>query len=309
MRVLVTDPLSAAGLAVLRARHDVVEAPLPPDELVKEIGGYDALVVRSATKVTRPVLLAGTRLKVVGRAGVGVDNIDVVAAKERGIVVVNAPSAPTNAVAELALGQMLALARRIVPGTVGIREGRWEKSKLEGIELSGKTLGLLGLGRIGSRVAELSRAFGMRALCYDPYITDEKARAAGVVRVASVESLVAESDFVSVHVALTPETRHLVGAKLLARFRPGSYLLNLSRGGVVDEAALVRALDEGRLAGAALDVFEKEPPGAAPIAQHPLVVATPHLGASTAEAQEAAGRIVAEDVVRVLDGTKPEFAV
>ena len=309
-RILVTDPLAPeAAQALRKAGHEVDERKLTPEELLKEIPKYDALLVRSETKVTKAVLGVGDRLKVVGRAGVGVDNIDVPAAKERGVVVVNAPLAATNAVAELTLAHMLALARQIPRADQGTKEGKWEKKALMGTELQGKTLGLVGVGRIGGRVAELCRAFGMRVVAYDPYVSQEKAREMGATLVQSPADVVSQADFVSVHVPLTPETKHLVNAALLSRFKPNAYILNVARGGIVDEAALCEALKAGRLAGAGLDTFETEPLKESPLAALPNVVLTPHLGASTHEAQTKAGLMVAEEVRKVLAGEKPEFRV
>ena len=309
-RVLVTDPLDPAAASALRkAGHEVVEQKMTPEELLREIPKYDALLVRSETKVTKAVLNVGDRLKVVGRAGVGVDNIDTAAAKERGVVVVNAPLAATNAVAELTLAHMLALARQIPRADAGTREGKWEKKALMGVELQGKTLGLIGVGRIGGRVAELCRAFGMRVVAYDPYVSPEKAREMGATLVQTPGEVAEQADFVSVHVPLTPETKHLVGADLLARFKPTAYLLNVARGGIVDEKALHDALKAGRLAGAGLDTFEQEPLKETPLAALPNVVFTPHLGASTHEAQAKAGLMVAEDVRKVLGGEKADFRV
>ncbi|HEX2021350.1 MAG TPA: hydroxyacid dehydrogenase [Candidatus Thermoplasmatota archaeon] len=309
-RILATDPLDPAAAESLRkAGHEVVERKLAPDELLREIAQYDALLVRSETKVTRAVIGVADRLKVVGRAGVGVDNIDIAAAKERGVAVVNAPLAATNAVAELTLAHMLSLARALPRADASTRAGRWEKKGLQGVELSGRTLGLVGVGRIGARVAELAKAFGMRVVVYDPYVSAEKAREIGVTKVATAEEAVAQADFVSLHVPLTPETRNMVDAKLLARFRKGAFLLNLARGGLVDEKALHDAVASGHLGGAALDVFETEPLKETPLAALPNVHFTPHLGASTTEAQVKAGLQVAEQVRRVLAGEPAEHRV
>ena len=309
-RVLVTDPLDPTAVQALRkAGHEVEERKLTPEELLKAIPAYDALLVRSETKVTKAVLGVADKLKVVGRAGVGVDNIDVTAAKERGVAVVNAPLAATNAVAELTLAHMLSLARQLPRADQTTREGKWEKKGLMGVELSGRTLGLLGVGRIGGRVAELCKAFGMKVVVYDPYVSAERARELGATVARTPDELVAQADFVSVHVPLTPETKHLVNAPLLAKFKKGSYLLNCSRGGIVDEKALADAIASKHLAGAALDTFETEPLKETPLAQHPNVHFTPHLGASTHEAQAKAGLMVAEQVRKVLAGETAEFRV
>lgn len=309
-RILVTDPLDgSAVLALRKAGHEVEERKLTPEELLKAIPAYDALLVRSETKVTKAVLGVADNLKVVGRAGVGVDNIDVPAAKERGVAVVNAPMAATNAVAELTLAHMLSVARQLPRADRSTREGKWEKKGLMGVELSGRTLGLLGVGRIGGRVAELARAFGMRIAVFDPYVSPERARELGAIQARSAEDLVAESDFVSVHVPLTPETKHVVNAELLSKFKRGAFLLNCSRGGIVDEKALFEAVSSGQLGGAALDTFETEPLKETPLATLPNVHFTPHLGASTQEAQAKAGLMVAEQVRKVLAGEKAEFRV
>ncbi|HVM44691.1 MAG TPA: hydroxyacid dehydrogenase [Candidatus Thermoplasmatota archaeon] len=309
-RILVTDPLDPAAAAALRkAGHEVEERKLTPDELLRVIPPYDALLVRSETKVTKAVLGVADNLKVVGRAGVGVDNIDVTAAKERGVAVVNAPLAASNAVAELTLAHMLALARQIPRADRSTKEGRWEKKALMGIELQGRTLGLLGVGRIGGRVAELCKAFGMSVVVYDPYVSAERAAELGVTKVETPAEVVEQADFVSVHVPLTPETKHLVNADLLKQAKKGSCFLNLSRGGVIDEKALHEALASGQLGGAGLDVFETEPLKESPLAALPNVVFTPHVGASTQEAQSKAGLMVAEQVRKVLAGEKAEFRV
>lgn len=309
-RILVTDPLAPAAAAALRkAGHEVEERKLTPDELLRAIPEYDALLVRSETKVTKAVLGVADKLKVVGRAGVGVDNIDVVAAKERGVAVVNAPLAATNAVAELTLAHMLVLARQVARADRSTKEGKWEKKGLMGIELGGRTLGLLGVGRIGGRVAQLCLAFGMRVVVYDPYVDASRARELGATKLDTPGEVVARSDFVSVHVPLTPETKHLVGAELLKQFKKGSFVLNVARGGVVDEKALFDAIQSGQIGGAGLDTFETEPLKESPLAALPNVVFTPHLGASTIEAQEKAGTMVAEQVRKLLAGEKVEFRV
>lgn len=309
-RILVTDPLDpAAAQALRKAGHEVVEKKLTPDELLREIPSYDALLVRSETKVTKAVLGVADNLKVVGRAGVGVDNIDTAAAKERGVAVVNAPLAATNAVAELTLAHMLALARQVPRADGTTRAGKWDKKSLMGVELSGRTLGLLGVGRIGGRVAELCRAFGMRVVVYDPYVSAEKARELGVTQVGTPVEVVQQSDFVSVHVPLTAETKHLVNKDLLAEFKKGAFILNVARGGIIDEKALHDALVSGHLGGAGLDTFETEPLKETPLAALQNVVFTPHLGASTQEAQAKAGVMTAEQVRKVLAGEKAEFRV
>ncbi len=311
MKVLVTDPLAPEAVETLRkSGHEVDARKATPEELLKIIKDYDALLVRSETKVTKAVIESGSRLKVVGRAGVGVDNIDVEAARAKGVAVVNAPLAATNAVAELTLAHMLALARNLHKADATMKAGQWEKKGLRGVELQGRTLGLIGVGRIGGRVAELARAFGMRVAFYDPYVPREREASVGGSKVDRVDDLVASADFVSIHVPLTPETRNLVNAALLAKFKPTAFLLNLSRGGIVDERALADALAAGKLAGVALDVFAEEPPKSPlPFLGAPNASLSPHVGASTDEAQVKAGVTVAEDVVKVLRGERPEFRV
>jgi D-3-phosphoglycerate dehydrogenase len=316
-RVLVTDGISHSGTEVLRkAGLEMEERKAKGKDLLDALQYADALIVRSATQVTEevvkasPVVQGKPRLRVVGRAGVGVDNIDTEACKALGIAVVNAPLAATNAVAELAFAMMLALTRHVARADGSMRKGEWEKKAFLGGELRGKTLGLVGIGRIGARAAELSRAFGMQVLAYDPYVPHDKARAMGVEKRETLEEVLAGSDFVSIHVALTPETRHLIGDRTLQHMRRSACLVNLSRGPVIDTAALVRALKAGQLAGAGLDVFEEEPlPPDHELRTLPNVVLTPHVGASTREAQDAAGQMVADQVVKVLKGEKAEHRV
>ncbi len=303
-KVLVSDSIAREGVEILR-RHAqvVVDDKITTDALMLAIPEYDALVVRSRTKVIAPVIDAATRLRVIGRAGVGVDNIDCEAAARRGIAVVNSPASAMVSVAEHTMGLMIALARFIPQADASLRKGSWEKNKFLGIELSGKTLGIVGLGRIGSMVAVRAEAFGMRVLTYDPYIKGERAETFGTTLLESLDDLLALSDFVSIHVPLMPNTRGLIGAEKMAKMKPGARLISCARGGVVDEKALLAALESGQLAGAALDVFETEPPGDNPLLKHPRVVVTPHLGAMTEEAQTRAAVDVAEQVVEILRET------
>jgi D-3-phosphoglycerate dehydrogenase len=296
-RVLITDGLAEAGLELLRRKAEVLQSPG-----LNGLGSIDALIVRSRTAVSREVLAAAApRLRVVGRAGAGVDNIDLQAARELGVIVVNAPGASAAAVAELTLGLMLALARRIPLGHGGLLRGEWRKSELLGAQLRDKTLGLIGVGRIGSAVAGLAAALGMRVLGHDPLLSTAALQARGV-QPAELDPLLAQSDFVSLHVPLNEQTRGLIDAARLGQIKPGAYLINTARGGVVDEAALLQALESGRLAGVALDVFEHEPPGATPLLSHPAVVATPHIGAQTVEAQRQAALDIAGEVLAALRG-------
>jgi D-3-phosphoglycerate dehydrogenase len=308
-KILVSDGLSEAGLNLLRAAGEVAVTPkIGADELLVALPEYHALIVRSRTKVTARVVEAGRNLKVIGRAGVGVDNIDVAAALARGVTVVNSPLAASAAVAEHTLGLMLALARSIPTADASMKQGRWEKSAFMGGELSGKTLGLIGIGRIGALVAERAIAFGMSALAYDPYLSAEQIRARRA-EPATFDDVLARSDYLSLHLPLTPETRGLIGPAQFAQMRPGARLVCTARGGVIDEDALRAALDSGALAGAALDVFAEEPPPPGGIAAHPRVVATPHVGAQTAEAQARAGVSIAEEVIAVLQGREPRWKV
>ncbi|MBI3159220.1 MAG: hydroxyacid dehydrogenase [Chloroflexi bacterium] len=296
-KILISDSLEEGGKALLADQAEVHDRPgLSAAELLEIIGGYHALVVRGRTKVTKEVLEAGEKLRIVGRAGVGVDNIDLAAAAAKGVTVVNSPIATTNAVAEHSLALMLALIRQVARADAAMKSGQWPKQDLLGAELSGKTLGLLGLGRIGSRVAELAAAFGMRVLAYDPLLTPEDIRGRGA-EPAELEQVYARSDIISLHLPLTPETRGLVDGEALSRMRRGVYLISAARGGIVDETALLARLESGQVAGAALDVFSAEPPGLTALVAHPRVIATPHIAAQTAEAQERAAVDIATEII------------
>jgi D-3-phosphoglycerate dehydrogenase len=298
-RVLVADSIALEGLAPLH--HDerfelVVRPGLKGEELAAAIADADAVLVRSATRITRESLARADRLKAIGRAGVGVDTIDVEAATERGIPVLTAPAGNTISAAELTLALLLALARRIPAADRSMKAGEWDKKSFTGIELFGKTLGLVGAGRIGGEVARRARSFGMRVVVYDPFLNAERARALDV-ETGSLETVLERADVLSVHVPLTDATRNLVGAAEMARMKTGALLLNVARGGVVDEQALIAALESKKLGGAALDVFEAEPlPADHPLRRLPNVVLTPHLGASTAEAQHNVAIEIAEAV-------------
>ena len=309
MRVLVTDSLAADGLDILREQHTVaVRTGLNEGELVREIGAYDALIVRSGTQVTRPVIQAGFHLQVIGRAGVGVDNIDLEAATERGVLVVNAPDGNSIAAAEHTIAIMLALARHIPLADASLRAHRWERKRFVGTEVTGKTLGVIGMGRIGREVARRGRGLGMRVLAYDPYVSHEHAERLGV-ELCDLDHILARADFLTVHVPLTTTTRGLIGVRELALLKPSARVINCARGGIVDESALNNALDEGRLAGAALDVFCQEPPFQSPLLNQEQVVVTPHLGASTREAQVAVAVDVARQVLDVLNGKPPAHPI
>ncbi|UCF09360.1 MAG: D-2-hydroxyacid dehydrogenase [Candidatus Bipolaricaulota bacterium] len=297
-RVLVSDPLAEDAVEAMRAAGLTVDekTDLTPEQLEAEIGEYDALMVRSATKVRVPIIDAAGKLRLIVRAGVGIDNIDVDYATSKGIEVRNTPSASSNSVAELALGHMLSLARHIGRGTVSVRSGAWEKKALKGVELDGKTLGVIGIGRIGRLLAEKATALGMTAIAYDKFV--DESPLPETVKMVSFGQLLREADFVSLHVPFDPELGPVIGASELAAMKPGSYLVNCARGGVVDEAAVAAALDSGHLAGAALDVFADEPPaGDAPLLGQGNVSLTPHIGASTVEAQQRVGSEAAQIVI------------
>ena len=309
-RVLVPEKLAERGLELLRASgHEVdVQLELTPAQLLDAVVGADALIVRSATQVTDDVLAAGTDLVVVGRAGIGLDNVDVEAATRRGVMVVNAPQSNILSAAEHALALMLAQARNIPQAHAALIAGKWERSKWEGVELHGKTLGVVGLGRIGALVAQRALAFGMRLLAYDPYVAPERARHMGV-ELMNLEELMAEADFISIHLPKTTETAGLIDADVLAKAKPGIRIVNAARGGILDEDALADALRSGQVGGAALDVFATEPCTDSPLFSLSNVVVTPHLGASTHEAQDKAGVTIAEQVNLALAGDFVPFAV
>ena len=298
IKIFVADDVNESGLEPLRAAGFVVEkrTGLKGEELKEALRGSDGLVVRSETKVTAEVLSAAASLRVIGRAGVGVDNIDVRAATEAGVVVMNAPDGNTMTTAEHAMALLLALARRVPQGDASLKGGRWERKKFVGVELRGKTLGVVGLGRIGRVVASRARGFEMRVVAFDPFVAPENVRDQEI-ELASLEETCARADFITVHTPLTPETRGIIGAREFALMKPGVRIVNCARGGLVDEPALYEAIKSGRVAGAALDVFTEEPPAADnPLLALEEVVVTPHLGASTKEAQEGVAVIVAEQM-------------
>lgn len=302
-RILIAEELADEGRREFGQEFVVDYRPdLPAAELLREIPKYDALIVRSATQVTAEVIAAAKRLRVVGRAGVGVNNIDIPAATARGIVALNVPDGNTIAAAEHTVGMMLAVARHIPRAQASLLSGRWQRVAFEGVELSGKTLGVVGAGRIGQEVGKRCLAFGMRVIAYDPYAGAENLKNVGLRPAASLDEVLAEADFLTVHTPLTPHTKGLIGARELARLKKGAYVVNCARGGIIDEEALYQALVDGRLAGAALDVFSHEPPGDLPLLKLPQVVATPHLGASTREAQLVNAVEVSRQVTRFLRG-------
>jgi len=299
VRVLVRESISDAGVELLRARFDVdVDGE---SDLAQIIGRYDGIVIRSATKLTADLIDRATSLKVIGRAGVGVDNVDVVAATRRGIVVANAPESTVVSAAEHTIGLLVALSRNIPQAHAALKQGRWERSKFGGVELAEKTLGVLGFGRIGQQVARRAVGLGMRVVAYDPYVATERFRELGAERLATVDQVLGAADFLTLHLPLTDETRASINAEAIAKMRDGVRIVNAARGGLIDEAALVDALRSGKVAAAALDVFSKEP-YEGPLLELENVVVTPHLAASTEEAQDRAGVIVAEQVVAALEG-------
>ncbi|NHM26711.1 phosphoglycerate dehydrogenase [Desulfofundulus sp. TPOSR] len=303
-KVLVMDGVAEEGLAPLRREEDievVIGRKMTEDELVEIIPEYDALIVRSATRVTRRVIEAGVNLQVIGRAGVGVDNIDLEAATTQGILVVNAPDGNTIAATEHTIAMMLALARNIPQAVAKLKEGVWDKKAFLGVELRDKTLGIIGLGRIGSAVAKRAQALEMNVIAYDPYITEEKASTLAV-ELVSLEELFRRSDFITVHLPKTKESYHMIDERAFAMMKDGVRIINCARGGIIDENALYQAMLSGKVAGAALDVFEKEPCTDSPLFSLPNFIATPHLGASTREAQLHVALDVAEEIVAALRG-------
>ncbi|MFJ5713937.1 phosphoglycerate dehydrogenase [Neobacillus sp. NPDC093127] len=310
-KVLVTDGISHTGLVSLMEHpHFIVERQptLPVAELKKIIGGYDALIVRSQTKVTAELLEAAGRLRVIARAGVGVDNIDVNAATRKGIIVINAPGANTIAATEHTLAMMLSLARKIPQAHQKTAAGEWDRNSFKGVELYKKTLGVIGMGKIGTEVAKRAKSFGMNILGFDPYLTEERAKKLGFTK-ASLDLIAAESDFITIHTPLTNDTRGLVNDDYLRKTKKGVRFVNCARGGVIDEKALVRAIQAGHVAGAALDVFEKEPVADVELLQNPNIIVTPHLGASTVEAQEKVAQEVSAEIIEIFETQSIQNAV
>ncbi len=308
-KVLVAEPLGKEGLELLQQHANVdICLKLPVDELIKILPNYHALIVRSATQVNEALLECGKNLIVVGRAGVGVDNIDVAAATQRGITVVNAPTTNIVAAAEHAVAILWALARNIPQADASMRRGEWKREQFSGVELVGKRLGLVGLGRVGSEVARRAVGLGMEVVAFDPYVSPERA-AQMQVKMVSFDDVLATSDFVSLHAPVTKETKKLLGADEFAKFKKGARLVNAARGALLDENALLDALESGQLAGAALDVFEHEPTKNERLLKHPRVVLTPHIGGSTAEAATRVSLEIAEEVLAVLQGRPAKFAV
>jgi D-3-phosphoglycerate dehydrogenase / 2-oxoglutarate reductase len=310
LKVLVKEKIGDSGVELLREHFDVdLGVDWSEEELAERIGAYHAILIRSATKLTAELIERATNLRAIGRAGVGVDNVDVPAATKRGIVVANAPQSNVVTAAEHTMALLLALARNIPQAYVSLTSGKWERSKFSGVELYEKTLGILGFGRIGQLVAARARGFGMRVLAFDPFVSAERYRELGVEKAESSDDLYAQADFITVHLPKTPDTQNWLNAEAFAKMRDGVRILNVARGGLIDDAALKDALDSGKVGGAALDVFPSEPILDYPLFGYPNVVVTPHLGASTAEATDRAGYQSAEQVVAALTGGVVSTAV
>jgi D-3-phosphoglycerate dehydrogenase len=311
MRVLISDKTDSICARTLRSFSGIeVEerGGMSPEQLLEEIPGYEALVVRSATKVTAQVIAAGTKLKAIGRAGAGVDNIDIQAAADRGILVMNTPGGNANAVAELAVGMMFALARKLPAMVEGMKAARWEKKGYRGVELAGKTLGLVGIGQVGARVARKAAALDMRVLAYDPFVTAEKAQELGA-ELCELDRLYGESDYISLHLPKNEQTAGIIDRDALSKMKPGVFLVNCARGGIVVESDLLEALEQGRVAGVGIDVYENEPPQDWSLVKHPAVIATPHIGAATAEAQTVVAEMIGRQIGQYLSAGKIVHAV
>jgi D-3-phosphoglycerate dehydrogenase len=301
-KIILTDGLQEIGQNILRTVADVDNRNgISPEELIEIIPQYDAMIVRSRTKATANLIEAGINLKVIGRAGVGVDNIDLAAAQSRQITVVNSPTATTLAVAEHTLALMLSLVRATPQADAAMKSGQWIKKQLVGVELYGKTLGIIGMGRIGATVGERAAAFGMQILGYDPYLSGDEIQARGAKPV-DLTALYTRSDFITMHIPLSPESRAMIDGQAIGLMKRGVRIICAARGGVIDETALLAALESGQVAGAALDVFSTEPPGLTALVAHPNVVATPHVGAQTAEAQIRAAEDIATEILAALKG-------
>ncbi|PLS01017.1 phosphoglycerate dehydrogenase [Neobacillus cucumis] len=310
-KVLVTDGISHTGLKSLLDHPNFVverQPTLPTEELKKVIGDYDALIVRSQTKVTEELLLSADKLRVIARAGVGVDNIEINAATRKGIIVINAPGANTMAATEHTLAMMLSLARKIPQAHQKTAAGEWDRSSFKGVELYKKTLGVIGMGKIGTEVAKRAKSFGMNILAFDPYLTEERAKKLGMTK-ASLDIIAHESDFITVHTPLTNDTRGLINEEYLSKTKKGVRIVNCARGGIIEEKALVKAIQSGHVAGAALDVFEKEPVANAELLQNPNIIVTPHLGASTVEAQEKVAEEVSAEIIEIFEKQSIQNAV
>ena len=303
MRVLVSDPLEKEGISILEAEKEItvdVKTKLTPDQLKEAIKDYDAIIVRSSTKVTKDVIEAGNKLKVIGRAGVGLDNVNLEAASLKGVIVVNAPAGNTISTAEHTMSMIMALSRNIPQAYASLKSGQWDRKKFMGVELYGKTLGIIGLGRIGSEVAKRSDSFGMKVIAYDPFLSPEKASELKIEPV-TLDDLFKRSDYITVHAPLTEETKYIIGKTTIAKMKKGVKIVNCARGGIINEEDLAAAISEGKVSGAALDVFEKEPPAPTnPLLKLDKVIMTPHLGASTEEAQISVAIDIAQTIRDIL---------
>jgi D-3-phosphoglycerate dehydrogenase len=311
MKVLIsdkTDPICGETLKSFPGIEVEERGGMSPEQLLQEIPSCEALVVRSATKVTAQVIAAGTKLKAVGRAGAGVDNIDIQAASERGILVMNTPGGNANAVAELAVGMMFALARKLLSTAEGMKADRWEKKGYQGGELAGKTLGLVGIGQVGARVARKAAALDMKVLAYDPFVKAEQVQEMGA-ELCELDRLYGQSDYISLHLPRNEQTAGMINGDAFERMKPGVFLINCARGGIVEEADLLQALEQGRVAGAGIDVYEKEPPEDWSLAEHPAVIATPHIGAATGEAQVLVAQMIGRQIGQYLSEGRVVHAV
>ncbi len=301
-KILLTDGLEKSGQEILKKSAVVFDKKgISAEDLLKEAAEYDAIIVRGRTKVTATVIEAATRLRVAGRAGVGVDNIDLNSAKAHGVTVVNSPIATTLAVAELTFGLMLSLIREIPRADAALKAGNWLKKELEGIELAGKTLGVIGFGRIGCNVAKFAKAFDMRVVAFDPLLDNDEITRRGA-NPATYDELLQQADIITLHIPLTADSRNLINAEAIAKMKDGVRIVCAARGGVIDEEALLQGLESNKIAGVALDVFTAEPPGMTALVEHPRVIGTPHIGAQTAEAQERAAVDIATEVLAALEG-------
>ncbi|MFW9928311.1 MAG: hydroxyacid dehydrogenase [Candidatus Thorarchaeota archaeon] len=311
MKVLIADNIDQEAVDILKKEFEVTSKEVSPNELLDIIHTFDAIIVRSRTKVTSDVINKGIKLKAIARAGIGVDNIDVEVASSKKIPILFAPQGSTISVAELTIGVILSLIRKINVANESMKNGLWEKKSFKGTELYGKSLGLIGSGRIGTEVAKRCLAFGMKIQSYDPYISEEIAKKNNISLVESLDQLLSTSDIVSIHALLTEETKNMIDYDKLKLMKPSSYLINISRGGIINENDLIRALKESLISGAALDVYQDEPlPKTSPLREKSLpLILTPHIGASTSEAQNRAGLIVVDDIIKVLKGNKPTFCV
>jgi D-3-phosphoglycerate dehydrogenase len=308
-KILITDGLDESGQSILRESATVDDKTgISADDLLKVISDYDALIVRGRTKITASVMDTASSLKAIGRAGVGVDNIDLDAAKKHNVTVVNAPMSTSLAVAELTFGLLLAVAREIPRADAGMKQDQWLKKELTGVELNGKTLGVIGYGRIGAEVGKRAVAFGMNVVAYDPLVSEDEMQKRGADPV-SIQDLYAWSDFISLHLPLSVQTRDMIGPLAFSQMKDGVRIVCAARGGIIDEAALITALNSGKVAGAALDVFATEPPGLTETVSHPRVIATPHIGAQTAEAQSRASEDIANEVLSALRGESLRWKV